>query len=140
MDSVAESHYKAYEEYSKTLRTWLVAYGIGAPVLLLNSDQLRVLILKSGQARIIGIMFLAGVGIQVALAAVNKAIMWYCYHDAECRNATTPSAGENASWLDGFMWWLGSQIWIDFLADLSSGILFVWGTAKIFAIVSGAAL
>ncbi len=36
-----DGYYKVYEEYSKTLRTWFVAYGIGAPVLVLNNDELR---------------------------------------------------------------------------------------------------
>ena len=35
-----EELYKAYEEHAKTLRTWLVAYGIGAPVVFLTNEQL----------------------------------------------------------------------------------------------------
>ena len=36
----AEEYLNAYAEHSKTLRTWLVAYGIGAPVLLDGSQPL----------------------------------------------------------------------------------------------------
>lgn len=36
----AEHYFQAYAEYSKVLRTWLVAYGIGAPVLLLTNEPL----------------------------------------------------------------------------------------------------
>ena len=36
----AEDHYQSYAEHNRILRTWLVAYGIGAPVLILSNDTL----------------------------------------------------------------------------------------------------
>ena len=35
-----DGYFRAYEEYSKLIRTWLVAYGVGAPVLLFTNDRL----------------------------------------------------------------------------------------------------
>lgn len=48
-DSSAEL-YAVYEEHSKTLRTWLVAYGIGAPVLFITNDKVWKAIASSGSA------------------------------------------------------------------------------------------
>ena len=32
-------HFENYAEYAKTLRSWLVAYGIGGPVLFLTNKD-----------------------------------------------------------------------------------------------------
>src|SRR5713101_4478781 len=75
----AEGFYKAYEEHSRTLRAWLVAYGIGGPVLMLTNDHISLTLSGSGHARTIAILFLGGVVLQVLLTAVNKTAMWICY-------------------------------------------------------------
>jgi hypothetical protein len=62
-----DSLINAYDEFAKTLRTWLVAYGIGGPVLLLTNETVRQAIAKSGAARCIAGTFLLGVGLQVLL-------------------------------------------------------------------------
>lgn len=68
--------YAAYDGYSRALRTWLVAYGIGAPVLLMTNDALWLAVAESGDAAWIGALFLVGVALQVVLTAVNKTAMW----------------------------------------------------------------
>ena len=75
-------HYTAYSDYAKTLRTWLVAYGIGGPVLLVTQERLATRVIASGCARWIVCIFLAAVAIQVILAFVNKWITWIQYGDA----------------------------------------------------------
>ena len=80
MDSRADEYFKAYAELSKTLRTWLVAYGIGAPIALLTNETFAVAIRRSGQSRCIAGFFLFGVAAQVVLAAVNKTSMWALYY------------------------------------------------------------
>ena len=47
----AAEYFKPYEEYSKVLRTWFVAFGIGAPVLLLTNERIAEAIKASGEAR-----------------------------------------------------------------------------------------
>ena len=79
MTSSAAELFKVYAEYSKTLRTWLVAYGIGAPVLFLTNETLARTFVKSPQARIVAFSFLMGVLLQVFLALLNKNVMWVCY-------------------------------------------------------------
>lgn len=72
-----DGYFQNYSEHSRTLRTWLVAYGIGAPVLILNSASLLKLVQQSGASDWIAGLFLAGVCGQILLAFVNK---WCAYH------------------------------------------------------------
>jgi hypothetical protein len=87
LTDAGEGFYKAYEEHSKTLRTWLVAYGIGAPVLFLTNDSLAGKLASSPQAGLIGVVFLIGTLLQVLLAALNKGVMWACYYAAAVPDA-----------------------------------------------------
>lgn len=110
-------HYAAYEEHTKTLRTWLVAYGIGAPVLILSQDQVWKQLAMTGLLPCIASLFLIGVVLQVVLAALNKSAMWACY------NVTINKDFENTR-----AYRLGAKVaglyWIDLVCDLSSMILF----------------
>jgi hypothetical protein len=126
--------YAAYEEHTKTLRTWLVAYGIGAPVLFLTHDTLMTAIKKSGEGSTLGLFFLVGVGIQVGLAALNKTIMWRLYK-AELDNESVGNHGMILRICD----WLSDKYLIDFVADLATIALFALATAKVFRIVLAAA-
>src|SRR5438105_15853414 len=75
-----EGHYAAYAEHARTLRTWLVAYGIGGLVLILSQDSLWKRLAASGTLPLIAGLFLCGVALQVVLAAVNKSAMWAVYY------------------------------------------------------------
>lgn len=79
-----KSYYTAYGYHSNLLRTWLVAYGIGGPVLFINSAELYKKLVGSGQASLIAKLFLVGVFLQVSLSAINKTIMWTLYYGAIC--------------------------------------------------------
>ncbi|MCP4536226.1 MAG: hypothetical protein GY832_03685, partial [Chloroflexi bacterium] len=78
-NKITYEQYAAYSGYAKTLRTWLVAYGIGGPVLLVTQETLATRVMASGHARWIVCIFLAAVAIQVILALVNKWITWLQY-------------------------------------------------------------
>jgi hypothetical protein len=130
MAATAADLYKAYEEYSKTLRTWLVAYGIGAPVLFLTNETLSARVLASPHAECLGILFLSGVSLQVLLAALNKSVMWACYY-AEL----TPVCKTKRRFR--FADWISQQYWIDFLIDAASLVLFAFATWRAFRIVFG---
>ena len=130
VDSSAEL-FKAYEGYSQTLRTWLVAYGVGGPVLLLTNEKLWTLVGNSGCSRALASAFLLGVSLQVALAALNKAVMWGSYYGEIEPDFRTAKGYKVAIWL-------AKQFWIDFLVDLISMGLFGWATYRVFTIVTGA--
>jgi len=129
-----QGFYAAYEEHTKTLRTWLVAYGIGAPVLFLTQPTLMATLKASGEGKIIGILFLTGVGIQVILAALNKTIMWRLY-SAELDREKVNKGGLVLRVCD----WLSEKYLIDFIADLATILLFAAATSKVFRIVLAAA-
>jgi hypothetical protein len=129
-----QGFYAAYEEHTKTLRTWLVAYGIGGPVLFITHDTLMSAIKKSGEGTSLGVLFLAGVAIQVVLAAINKTIMWRLYK-AELDEEEVDKAGVILRICD----WLSDKYLVDFIADLATVALFAFATAKVFRIVLAAA-
>jgi hypothetical protein len=144
-ESPADGYFKVYEEYSKTLRTWFVAYGIGAPVLLLNNDELRKAVIATGAAKRIALYFLVGVGLQIAVTALNKAVAWIVYAELET-NATAArkatAAGTTVTvavrtWYQELADWVSEQFWIDLGADILTGAAFVYGTYRIFGIASG---
>lgn len=73
------AYFKVYEEYAKTLRTWLVAYGVGAPVLFVTNKDVADKLAASHAASAIAELFLSGVALQIFLAIVNKTVMWANY-------------------------------------------------------------
>lgn len=137
--TAGDGYYKVYEEYSKTLRTWFVAYGIGAPVLLLNNEVLRKAVIGSGASTEIAIVFLAGVAMQVALASVNKATAWILYAESEV-HAKPKAAHKPAkrTWYQELADRISEQFWIDFAVDLLTGVAFVLGTLRVFLVASHA--
>jgi hypothetical protein len=124
----ANEFYAVYEEYSKTLRTWFVAYGIGGPLLFLSNEKLWVKITNSGEARIIGICFLAGVAAQVILSCLNKTLMWALYYG----EVNPPSKRHKRYKIAD---WLSEQMWIDFAVDVFTLVVLAIATTKSFVIV-----
>ncbi len=118
-------HFKAYESYAVNLRTWLVAYGIGGPVLFLNQSTVWSQLTAGGRAPVVAGLFLTGVCLQVLLATLNKTVMWVCYYgEVEPVN--------KAKWYYRWSEWLASAFWIDFLVDLASLAAFAWATTLVF--------
>lgn len=134
MASLAEEYLEAYGEHARTLRTWLVAYGIGAPILLITNDSFAVAIRKSGDARWMAGCFFAGVTLQVLLSAVNKSAMWGLYY------------GETAPLFKRTFWFklaygVSERYWIDFVVDLATFVLFGIATWKaVLAVIRAAVI
>jgi hypothetical protein len=72
-------YYHAYAEFAKTLRTWFIAYGIGAPALVLSNKDLWNVVKGSGKLTYIAVLFLLGVTFQVIEAFIYKTAMWHLY-------------------------------------------------------------
>lgn len=122
-------HYQNYAEYSKTLRAWLVAYGIGGPVLFFTNKDLAQSISQSPDKRLIITLFMIGVTSQVLLAFINKWCAWHIYageNDHGHRDRRTYK-----------IWaWINKQSIIDFVIDATSLSAFAyssWLTLQIFA-------
>jgi hypothetical protein len=128
LKSEASDHYQAYVDYSKLLRVWLVAYGIGAPILFITNDALWQTIAKSELAWLIAVMFLAGVFAQVFVAWLNKTTQWIIFS-----GKNKPS--HPPSWLFATARKIGRQFWIDVAADLASILLFTVATGWLFRLL-----
>src|SRR6476620_4276104 len=71
--------YPPYAEFSKTLRTWFVAYGIGGSVVLMTNENVWKQLINSECSSHIGYLFLIGGSLQVISAFANKHAMWHLY-------------------------------------------------------------
>lgn len=67
--------YQPCSQFSRTLRAWLVAYGIGGPVLIASQEHLADAIFESGAGYAVTILFLVGVAIQVIASLLYKDSM-----------------------------------------------------------------
>jgi hypothetical protein len=103
-------HFANYAEYSKTLRSWLVAYGIGGPVLFLMNEDAPAKISESPHLSLIVTLFVAGVALQILLAFINKWAAWQMYKGACIEDHQISKTYK--------IWdWINSQSWIDFIID-----------------------
>lgn len=126
----AKQYLDAYGEHSKVIRTWFVAYGIGAPVLLLTDKELAPAVRASGEARGIALWFLVAVALQVLLAALNKFAMWGLYY-----GTVTPRFQDRRAYRIAF--WFSERILIDLLVDVATLICFGIATWSVFGVVVG---
>lgn len=134
------AYYAPYAEYSKTVRTWFVAYGIGAPVVLLSSDTAWKAIVDANCGESIGFFFLTGVALQLVAALLNKHAMWNMYfQEASLEFATPLNPPYWDRWIYKISEWYSEQNWVDVLLDLYSLILFGWATRLAFLILSNQA-
>lgn len=122
--SQKDGHFQNYADYSRTLRAWLVAYGVGGPVLFLTNDAIASRVAISGHARQIVTLFLTGVALQILLALVNKWSAWQMY-----RGAGDPGYQQRRRYRAWHV--VNSCSWIDFWVDLLSLMAFVLATWKV---------
>lgn len=118
-----------YSEYAKTLRAWLVAYGIGAPILFLANNQLSAALKASPNRDWIVDLFLLGVALQVILAFVNKWCAWHLYvgeYDSEFQRRQSYK----------FWAWLNERSWIDLSIDALSLVSFAVSTLLAVRVLS----
>jgi hypothetical protein len=125
--------YATYEEHAKTVRTWLVAYGVGVPALILGNQRVWNILHAGGRLKCVAILFLIGVGLQVTLSIINKTIAWINYDVASSDPplVSLSLVQRIANTVSGFYG-------IDFLVDISTVVLFCIGTYQVFAAVGAA--
>jgi hypothetical protein len=124
----AKGHFDNYSEYSKTLRSWLVAYGIGGPVLFLASKDAPAKIEQSPHLELIIALFVGGVGFQILLAFINKWAAWHMY-----KGDLESSYKDNRAYR---VWgWINDQSWIDFLIDMGALVSFSVATYIVLRIL-----
>ena len=123
-----DGHFANYSEYSKTLRSWLVAYGIGGPVLLLTNKDAPEKLAKSPHLETIVTLFVAGVALQILLAFLNKWAAWHMYSGAYDKHLAAQGSKDCEMHHESLMYWLwqwiNKQSWIDFFVDLGALVAF----------------
>ena len=112
------SFYESYAHFSRTLRAWLVAYGVGVPVLLVSQEFIAKAIIKAGTGRLITWLFLIGVAIQVLAALLYKYSMAYLY-------SAEVEPDLNTTWRVKTAEWLSNAVWLEALFDITSIALLV---------------
>ena len=113
--------YEAYAQFARNLRTWFLAYGVGAPVIFLTNEAVGRKLLASGQAEIVAFLFLSGVAIQVLAALLYKCAMW-CLYTGERNNRFKTSKRYKCS--D----WVSESLWVEFGLDVLTIVLFAAAT------------
>jgi hypothetical protein len=113
--------YDAYSGFSKTLRGWFVAYGIGAPVFFASQASFAKELVAANTAKPIIILFLIGVVLQILLSVAYKYCMWFLYRGEIDNNYKRYKIYKISDWL-------ASQTWLEFLFDLASLGCFAYGT------------
>jgi len=122
-----KSHFDNYADYSRTLRAWLVAYGIGGPVLFVSNKELAAKVGASAHAEEIILAFLLGVALQIVLALINKWSAWHMY-------AGAGDSDYQRSWRYRFWGFINDQSWLDFWIDVLSIAAFILATALVLRI------
>lgn len=127
-----DGHFANYAEYSKTFRSWMVAYGIGGPVLLLTSKDAPQTLAKSPHLETIVTLFTVGVAIQILLALINKWGAWHMYKGAFAEyqlNVQDPDCDYHHMTRIYSVWrWVNRQSWIDFWCDVGAVSVFAYAT------------
>ena len=121
-----EANLSLYSEYNKTLRAWLVAYGIALPALFITSEDAKNYLSSLVYHETIIIIFLSGLASQITIAFVNKFVSWSAYHrddciilDKNCSNITKKIAS------------FENSISIDFIFDIFSILFFSTATVML---------
>jgi len=114
-------YYEPYAAYSRTLRTWLVAYGIGVPVLFASQQCFSKVIAKPEVVCPIAVLFLVGVGVQIIVALLYKYTMAYLY-----LGEGDPPFKQTRRWRASY--WVSEQMWPEMVFDLVSIACFVMAT------------
>jgi len=121
-------HHEAYASFSRTLRAWFVAYGIGGPVLILNQSKLYDALLTSGRLPVVAGCFLGGVSLQLLATIIYKAAMWYLYR-GEYIEAL------QSHWLYRASDWLAEAMCVELVIDLATAALFAAATLATLNVV-----
>jgi hypothetical protein len=128
---IADSEfYEPYAYFSKTVRAWFIAFGVGVPVLFLSNREVWSALRTAAALRSVIELFLVGVGIQVLLGLLYRSAMWYLYVGQLGNLQKTTYRYRVADWVS-------DQHWPEVLADLATLALFVIATLRMLDILCG---
>lgn len=122
-----DDNLKLYEEYNKTLRTWLVGFGFGVPALFIVNEAAQKKLTASVSSEYIIWLFLAGASVQIFIALLNKIVSWCAYHKHNIgENKCGSVVKKFASLENAFI--------IDVISDILSLVFFGWSIILIMGL------
>lgn len=123
--------YEPYAHYARQLKTWFVAYGIGAPVLFASSESISAKVAKHVDCELIVLFFLVGVALQIVGTLFNKYSMWYVYQK-DIGNIP------EATWRYRISDWYSQNNHTEVLLDIGTVALFALASYKTLKVALGA--
>jgi hypothetical protein len=127
-DSDVAGYFDAYAAFARTLRTWLVGFGVGVPVVIASQADLAKSLRDSGNASWVVALYLGGVAVQIAATLLYKTCMWYSYLGAD--EATFRSTRRYRMSTT-----IADLYWLEFTIDLVTIGLFCAATFVLLQIV-----
>ena len=90
--------WSGYSSYNNLLRTWFVAFGIGAPAtFLINNGLVKYISPTTGDPGIIK-LFLWGAAAQILMSFINKVINWCSYYNSTTYKDNPITCGDKLSY------------------------------------------
>lgn len=127
-----KDYFNLYCEYAKTLRAWLVGFGIGTPAVFFTQDQIRQVVVHAACHVWLIALFMAGVACQVLVALINKWVNWYVFLCQTQGKTGTPAFARCFRY--------SNNMTVDFVFDVTAVICFagatIW-TAMLFTGIPG---
>lgn len=123
-----KQYLNAYSDYARTLRLWLVAYGVGTPAFFVSEEWVWVALNQKGYGANLLAFFALGVISQIALAFVNKYSMWFIY-----RGEQTPHYRDSLGYRIACT--LSDTEYTDIACDVFSIVCFCVGTYYLLAAI-----
>ena len=133
-DSSEKPFKESYADYNRILRTWFVAFGIGVPAALILKPETREVIACSRFAGFIVFSLIIGTVVQILVAILNKYVAWCNYHIELNNQKPKEQQAIIAKFIVGAAS-LTEHIWIDFVADIATGILFSVSISLLYMIL-----
>jgi hypothetical protein len=107
------SNFDVYELHSKSLRAWLIAYGVAGPIFIFNKPEVWESLAKAPAKNLILLTFVGSTLAQVIVVFANKWVMYFQYRgDEDPMFCETPCYKKAEK--------LSKQAWIDITADIFS--------------------
>ena len=122
---------EVYSEYNRHLRNWLILFGVGIIGVIFSNDLLIGALTASNNFKDALIYFAIGVGLQIAIAVINKYYNWRNYY-LESHPISTKEKDADSK---RKFWLFADWIWVDWLVDLLTIIFFVCGLYEVYQAV-----
>jgi hypothetical protein len=103
--------------YSRDLRFWIIAYGIGVPALLLSKAELYLKFTKSEEAISIILLLVLGVTLKIVETLVDKWMSWIQH---SCVDYTTHKKLQK--YADGWFGRIAPRLLLEIISLVSLGV------------------